>query len=386
MFEQARSLLKEKINTVLFCVFSIQGIFLLTLLSKLTDGTHADPYAVCWYYFQNCAEWIYMPAPGTATSVLVYTVLVSLNLAACLIAVKGYLRRAIMMSLPLSVWIAQHVFIASYSAGHAYDYIFLVLYAVYVAAAVQSKSNSVSAAVATAHIVSALYMVILISTGNSALGRPYVGQYAYLAPLLSVLPVIAGLSFVFFFFQTTKAVLRGILIVALLLYIYGASALSLEWRYAVVIVPHLIILFFLAERISIRKNNVYVAVVLCLVICAQIFQGVRVVTQGGMCLRPHLGIATSYTQAQCVSVVNWVDGDGVGAEQVFKTPRSRPCWCDPYVRWYKAKQLCERTHKGNISWSLYTSVRNMPAKLVAQTSDLCSTSYRSIGKQDWQGN
>ncbi len=386
MLQGVQTQVKAKIDTILFLVLSLQGVFLLTFLSKLEEGTHADPSAVCWYFFQNCFEWLYIPAPGTSISFLIYALLVSLNVGACIVAAKGYVRHAVLLSLPLSIWVAQHIFIASYSAGHAYDYIYLVLFASFCVTTLSSRSSSVFVLVAAAHIMSALYMTILVLTGYSAVGKPYAGGYTLLSQLLSIAPIIVGLSFVFFFCDVTKYTLRIVATSALLLYIYSAFMLSLEWRYTIIIAPYLIAMFVVSEPLSLKKNNVYIIAIVCLVVGAQVFQGMRTITQGGMCLRPHLGIATAYNEAQCISMTQWTDSDGVEKEQVFKTPKNRPCWCDPYVRWYKAKQACLRTHNGNISWSLYTSVRNERATLIAQTDDLCATSFRIFGRQDWQKN
>ncbi len=369
---------------ILLALLSVQGIFLLSLLSKVADGTIGSPQSVCWYFWQNCSAFLYVPSPGTSASLIFFGTLILFYVGACVCAFnkKWFTYGAVLFAIP-SVWIALHVLVFSYSAGHAYDYAFLILAALYLCAKRDMQFEAVALGVVAMHFVSALYMMTLFVSGFASVGRPVDGSIAILGDLLRIAPVVLGLLFSVFVFDYSRTQRRYFIGVVIAVYVYASLTLLLESRYALIIVPHLLLMLISPVTVHIKKITTALLVVACLFVGGQLFQGYRTVVHGALCLRPHVGIATAYTQAQCVSVVSWTSMHGEAQYNSFKSPIARPCWCDPYVRWYKAKQQCARAKASPLAWSLYTSVRGGVAERVAHTEDLCSTQYPVLSKPSW---
>ncbi len=354
--------------------------------SLITVESYLNNSYLCWPYFQNCGEYYFLSnLPHGYSQPILYSFFFGvMSLVALLMWKKDWVLAHILLSI-LFIWKFIVIFILSGAASGNYDY-FDIIFS-FVLLALPYKLFFLRLSFVLLYFLAATIKIHdgwILGTYFTTLqtGLPIFPNS--LTPLFSNVVIFMQIVGVWFLLSSNKLLQRGALIYFLCFHFY--SGILVYYRYLTTAIPILFLLFgpaYSALKIPINKKAIagwtFAALLFFLQAIPFLIEGDQKVTLEGN----KYGLYMFEANHQCVSkqIVYLEDGTEENIDIESHLARER---CDPYLYWFRTKQLCKRYPSiSKITWTFDHSINGDPFYRIIDEENVCDLEYSAFKHNSW---
>lgn len=352
-------------------VFALVQAF--TLFTHATDanGTLTEVARLthtCPVFFQSCGNWYFLPGVDHPATHVWYGTLILITLSYLFCAQRS--RYSVWLLVPGYAWVFVLVLVLAYDAGHASDYMFLILGGV-VFFSRQHFLGYFDTVFGSLYLSGAVLSAALWFSEF-----PMYGITPFLSPAMSdalawvmiIAAAYVGARMVFGVATTDEY--------WFLVFVHSTAGVLFETVFALTIVPFMLLRVHstYAKR-SEKKIRHYasVGIILAAAVLMHGYLWYMTTNKGRVCQRSHVGITTAYNIVACDSKLTIASVDGEKSVS-YSWDGSRPCRCDYYTRWFEAQQWCKKDGVTGVMWNFSrTSIRGKVETL--SYADACSIPF-----------
>lgn len=385
----------------------------------ITTQNVRDGRAVCWPYFQNCADWYFLTGlPDGYSQTTLYMACYGIMLLVVYWMWKKNWTAAHAGILLMYLWKMLVVFFFSYLGGFQFDYYHLIFTTVFLFA--KHKEYFLKIAVVLLYFMAVTTKfddTWILGTYFSSLqaGLPWVPQ-AFI-PFATNFVIFSQVVFAWFLLSHTRVLQRAALGFFTGFHLY--SGILVLYRYPTAVLPALLILFGPMYRYSKapfdRASMVGWFFMLCIVLFHLppiIIEGDRRLTLEGnrfgmyMFEANHQCVATLITRtplqdAASVTEMNIEENcNGLSftpcrtsvheyEEERYRVREERwessAAWnrCDPYEWWSYSKARCRNNSDTATALTVDHSINGGPFYRIVDASDACALEYQPFRHNEW---
>jgi hypothetical protein len=203
-------------------------------------------------------------------------------------------------------------------------------------------------------------------------------------PLWTNLVIFMEMVGAWFLLSRNVILQRGALLFFTIFHIY--SGILVEYRYPATVLPFVLIAFgplYRYTKVPLDMKSIvgwsFIALLIILQFSPKFITGDEKITAEGN----KYGLYMFEANHQCFSEAKIYYDNGESKEENFSQISSRNR-CEPYHRWFRFKQLCERKDKiSRIEWEFNHSLNGGPFYKIVDVDNVCSLEYSSIRHNTW---
>jgi hypothetical protein len=187
------------------------------------------------------------------------------------------------------------------------------------------------------------------------------------------------------FLMSRNLVLQKVVLVFFTIF-HLYSGILVEYRYPATVLPFVLIAFgplYRFTKVPLDKKSLIGWGFICLLVALQFspkfIEGDEKMTAEGN----KYGLYMFEANHQCFSEASIYYSDGQIKKETYygNSARNR---CEPYHRWFRFKQICERRDMvSRIEWQFNHSLNGGPFYRIVDEKDVCSLEYSSVIHNEW---
>lgn len=350
-------------------------------LEAVARGTH-----LCWPFFQNCGDWLFLsrlPFGYSQTTLYMFFFAVMI-LTVFMMWQKDWILAHMLMGV-LFLWEAAAMlitmtFMANFWYFHLVFTLILLLF--------PYKLFFLRFIFVLAYFVSGSVKIHegwILGTYFSALktGLPFFPDVAI--PFITNLVIFMEIVGSWFLLSSNRILQRLALGYFMLFHLY--SGILVRYLYPTIILPLLLILFGPRPAPMIPPFNKKALGGLFVIISLFALQSLSLLMDGDKRITLEgngYGLYMFEANHQCISNVNIYKKDGT-IENETKEYFSARYRCNPYRRWFYVMQQCKREKESidHIEWQFDHSINGGPFYRIVDENDVCSLEYKPFTHNPW---
>ena len=346
-----------------------------------------DNTAVCWPYFKSCTSlYVFDSLPFGYSLNILYMVLGLFLFVSLYYAYVENWNRALMYLIVPTIFKFFMIYMFSYLVVGNFNIIslFLALFLIFS----KDKLHSLKVLFTLFYLCAAFIKInpgyisgdifASLKLGVPLLPDYFLNYYGVLFLLiLLVLPILL--------WSTNLKVRLFSISILTIFHIYSIALVG--YRYPVLCIPILWLLFFFAEHQKFETKRLikdyFAFVIILLLIISQIIpimiKGDERITSEG----EKYGFYMFTANRQCVREINVYYKDGTQKENVYKEYRGMRR-CDPYEDWYRIQNTCKQEKVKSVKWSFNVSVNGSNFYNLVSAENACGLKdYKPFEHNDW---
>jgi hypothetical protein len=349
-------------------------------VERVVNGTH-----LCWPFFQNCGDFYFLSSlPYGYTQTTLYAFLFAVMLLAVLaVWIKDWILAHMLMMI-LFLWELLAMFLSmSFSANYWYfhlTYTAILLFIPYKLFFLRFTFVFFYFLAGSVKIHSGWILGTYFSSLQT--GLPIFPDV--LIPLITNLVIFAEIVGSWFLFSSRWLLQRAALAYFTIFHLY--SGVIVKYIYPTIVLPLLLILFVPLYQKEEPPWNLKALFGWVLVIFLLGLQSISWFIPGDVKLTlegNYYGLYMFEANHQCVSTAKVYHTDGSVEKGRIESDSARNR-CDPYRRWFRLRQICERGEEvERISWQFDHSINGGPFYRIVDEENICVLTYKPFRHNEW---